>query len=96
MHNGGEVLTTRPEGDHEFGIVPRADDYSVAWTCVQRVKKKADVRTAGTFANAVDIMEHGGSLEGAVKDLGVGVALVLKDGVDGILVLLGSPEPEDA
>lgn len=50
----------------------------------------------GTWANAIDIMIHGGSLEGALEDLGIGVALVLKDGVDGILVLLGSPEPEDA
>lgn len=35
-----QVLTTRPEGDHVFRIVPRADNYSVAWMWFQRVQKK--------------------------------------------------------
>lgn len=44
-----------------------------------------------TFANTVDIVEHGSGFERASKYLGEGVALALKDGVGGILVLVGRP-----
>lgn len=49
-----------------------------------------------TLANPIHVIEYGSGFQGTVKNLGKGIALLLKYSVNCIFVLTGSPKPKDA